>query len=64
MKLYTVNGETRSISGWAELADVSRQAMFKRIVRARKISPEEVEAELVRPKSQGRRTDLKKLKKS
>ena len=59
MKLYTVNGETKSISGWAKLVGISRQAMANRVRVADRASPETLEAELIRPRDQGRRTDLK-----
>ena len=62
MKLYTVNGETKSISGWAKLVGISRQAMANRVRAAEQGNVATVADELVRPRDQGRRTDLQKKK--
>lgn len=58
MKSYTVNDSTRSISGWAKLAGVSRQAMASRVRKA--VTAEELRTALTSPAGQGLRTDLKK----
>ena len=56
MKKYTVQGETKSMSGWAKEAGISRQAMASRIRKT--TTPKELEAQLTLPAGQGARSDL------
>ena len=57
MKKYTVDNKTRSMSGWARLAGVSRQAMASRVRKAS--NEKEIQAALTAPAGQGTRTDIK-----
>ena len=56
MKKYTVKDKTKSMSGWAKEAGISRQAMASRIRKA--TTPEQLEAQLTQPAGQGARSDL------
>jgi hypothetical protein len=51
MKFYRAKGEKHSISKWAAIAGISRQAMWVRVNKAE--SPEELEIALTAPDLQG-----------
>tara|TARA_R110000851_G_scaffold88147_3_gene192604 strand:- start:1 stop:216 length:216 start_codon:yes stop_codon:yes gene_type:complete len=64
MKNYKIGSEILSLSGWADKMGVSRAGMSKRIAKLEKNTslsePEkqrQINKELQRPKSQGRRAD-------
>lgn len=58
MKNYTIDNKTRSISGWAQKAGISRQAMQRRLKVAK--TEEELRAAVSPVKRPGFRTDLHK----
>lgn len=52
MKYYKVKGVTRSLTEWAALAGITRQAMSQRVKNAK--SPEQLELALLSEDKQGK----------